>query len=158
MRCNSELLGKYGNFVNRILVFAQNNCDGKNSRIRTTARPRSAILGQSQTLAKEADDAYAHFRLRKASQIVMELAQLGNVYFDAKKPWVLAKSPETQEEMHHAIGCCLQCIATLALISSPIVPTAAEKIWKMLGQHSSLEKGNWTTDPEYSSKAAYPTT
>ena len=102
------------------------------------------FLDKVKHLAQEADTAYAHFRLRKASQIVMELAQLGNVYFDAKKPWALAKSPETQEEMHHAIGCCLQCIATLALISSPIVPTAAEKIWKMLGQHSSLEKGNWT--------------
>ena len=28
MRCNSELLGKYGNLVNRVLVFTQSKCDG----------------------------------------------------------------------------------------------------------------------------------
>src|SRR4029079_18846618 len=28
MRCNSELLGKYGNLVNRVLVIAHNKCEG----------------------------------------------------------------------------------------------------------------------------------
>ncbi len=143
-RCNHELLGKYGNFVNRTLVFAQKYCSGTIPELNNLNAQDREFLDKVKQLAQEADTAYAHFRLRKASQIVMELAQLGNVYFDAKKPWALAKSLETQEEMHRAIGCCLQCIATLALISSPIVPTAAEKIWKMLGQQSSLEKGNWT--------------
>src|SRR5581483_5618889 len=27
-RCNAELLGKYGNLANRVLVFAQNQCGG----------------------------------------------------------------------------------------------------------------------------------
>ena len=29
VRCNSELLGKFGNFINRTLVFLQNNCEAK---------------------------------------------------------------------------------------------------------------------------------
>ena len=33
------------------------------------------------------------FISEKASQLVMELATAGNVYFDAKKPWVLVKDP-----------------------------------------------------------------
>ena len=52
-------------------------------------------------------EAYSTFRLRKASPIVMELAQLGNVYFDAKKPWIAKRSAMTHQEMANAIGCCI---------------------------------------------------
>ena len=35
------------------------------------------------------------FKLRKASQLVMEFAQTGNVYFDSKRPWQDAKQEAT---------------------------------------------------------------
>ncbi len=35
----------------------------------------------------------------------MDLAQAGNVYFDAKRPWTDVKSEETRPRMHaHHIG------------------------------------------------------
>lgn len=143
MRCNSELLGKYGNLVNRTLVFLQAQCEGK---VPVLAHPHPVdldFLKKIKDLVHEADIAYGNFQLRRASQIIMELAQAGNVYFDAKKPWVAARSALTHHDMQITIACCLECIKCMALISSPIIPDAADRIWKMLGYTSTLHEQKW---------------
>ena len=63
----------------------------------------------------------------------MELAHLGNVYFDAKHPWKDAKSQETIARMQTTIASCLHCLKALALVSYPVMPQTAEKLWRMLG-------------------------
>ena len=73
----------------------------------------------------------------------MELAQLGNVYFDTKKPWQDAKQPETHAAMQTTIACCFECLKLLALVSSPIIPESANKIWQMLGNEGVLSVGEW---------------
>jgi methionyl-tRNA synthetase len=73
----------------------------------------------------------------------MELAHLGNVYFDAKKPWVLLKNPETHAEMQTALACCLECLKALAVVSSPLIPETAEKLWKLLGFNFALTSKTW---------------
>ncbi len=142
-RCNSELLGKYGNLVNRTLVFAHNNCERKIPEIKHLHEQDQQFLDKIRQLAKDAEEAYSSFRLRKASQVVMELAQLGNVYFDAKKPWIANRSALTHQDMFNAIGCCIECLKVLALISFPIIPETAEKVWKMLGFKTPLASAKW---------------
>jgi methionyl-tRNA synthetase len=73
----------------------------------------------------------------------MELAQLGNVYFDSKRPWQDAKKPETRSTMETTIRCCLECLKTLALISFPVIPDTANKLWHLLGYPSDLGKASW---------------
>ena len=73
----------------------------------------------------------------------MELAQLGNVYFDAKKPWQDAKREGGRPAMETTIACCLECIKALALIGYPILPHAAEKIWRLLGFERSILDYGW---------------
>lgn len=143
MRCNVELLGKYGNLVNRILVFAQQHTLAK-------IPPRSDLLNEDQlfldrikNIAEQVEGAYASFHLRKASQLIMELAQIGNAYFDRKKPWILARNPSTHPQMQTTISCCLECLKILALVSCPIIPQSAQKVFSMLGFTGSLEEANW---------------
>ncbi|MES2344465.1 MAG: methionine--tRNA ligase [Chlamydiota bacterium] len=132
-RCNSELLGKYGNLANRTLVFTANQCAGKIPTPLALKEEDDAFLEKVKTLAEETSHAYETFHLRKASQLIMELAQLGNVYFDIKKPWQLAKDPATRQEMENTIYCCLECIKTMALISLPIIPETAARLFSLLG-------------------------
>ena len=139
IRCNTELLGKYGNLVNRVLVFAKNQCGGKVPPSHELDAVDRAFLENIQKLTEQAASCYASFKLRRASQVIMELAQLGNVYFDSKKPWQLAKQPETRAAMETTIACCLECIKALALISSPIIPETANKVWQMLGYAEDLD-------------------
>ncbi len=144
LRCNTELLGKFGNFANRVLVFAKNKCQGKMPK-RTMLQPIDRqFLSDIAAISEQAKECYETFKLRKASQHIMELAQAGNVYFDAKRPWSLAKQIETQNEMDLTIACCLECLKVLSVISNPIIPDASAKLWSMLGFRKPLEELGWT--------------
>lgn len=143
LRCNSELLGKYGNLVNRVLVFIQNRCEGKTPLMGQLEPVDQEFLTQIDEIVRQAGESYENFRLRKASQHVMELAQLGNVYFDNKRPWQDAKQEETRGRLNNTIACCLECLKALALISFPIIPTAANQVWGLLGFKEPLEKEGW---------------
>ena len=143
LRCNTDLLGKYGNLVNRVLIFARNFCGGHVPAIQDLHPIDQEFLKNIKNLADEAASCFSNFKVRRASQIMMELAQLGNVYFDAKKPWKDVKNSDSKHAMETTIACCLECLKCLALISSPIIPETADKVWKFLGYVSQLENGNW---------------
>ena len=143
MRCNSELLGKLGNFIHRVLVFAHQHCSGKVPVLSRDEEADRAFLDRIDALVDSAALCYEGFHLRKACQTLMELAQTANGYFDAKKPWVLAKDPEGRQKLESCIAASLHCIKALALIASPLMPETAQKIWLSLGNHSELAKGSW---------------
>ena len=142
-RCNTELLGKFGNLVNRTLIFARNNCAYTIPAKKETQTIDEEFLAQIKDLVTASQAAYSSFKLRKASQIIMELAQLGNVYFDRKKPWVDAKTEEGRSTMETTIACCLECLKTLALVSFPILPETAQKLWNLLGYTHSIQEQSW---------------
>jgi len=143
MRCNSELLGKFGNFVHRVLVFAKQQCQGKVPEVGTLHEVDKQFVQQMNVLVESAAFHFEGFRLRKASQTLMELSHLGNAYFDARKPWALAKDPKTRGDMDTCIALCIECIKNLALLASPIIPNSAQKIWELMGYKTELAKGSW---------------
>jgi methionyl-tRNA synthetase len=142
-RCNSDLLGKLGNLVHRVLVFAKNRCEGRAPALDQLEPMDSAFIDEIRRLVKEASLAYEQFKVRKASQILMEIAQAGNVYFDAKRPWLDAKDSATHTRMNTTIACSLECLKALALVAYPIIPDSAEKIWRLLGFSDSLVSAGW---------------
>ena len=145
MRCNAELLSKYGNFANRTLVFAWKHCEGKVPERGELSSEDTKFLEQVKSLVLLAKRAYTSFSLRKACRHIMELASLGNAYFDAKKPWKLAKEKEGLQGMQNTIALCLFALEQLALISSPVIPETATTLFKMLGFEKSLEEIGWET-------------
>ncbi|NGX39379.1 MAG: Methionine--tRNA ligase [Chlamydiae bacterium] len=156
LRCNSELLGKYGNLANRTLVFAQRHCGGKIPKSKDLQPEDREFLSKIKEIAAQIEEAYKTFHLRKAAQGIMELATAGNVYFDAKKPWALAKDSNTRQAMETTLACCIECLKVLALVSSPIIPSAAQKLWELIGFESRLEDQNWRTIMDESVKATTP--
>jgi methionyl-tRNA synthetase len=143
MRCNSELLGKFGNFVHRVLVFAKQHCGGKMPSLGTLSEADNEFVRAMKDIVETASQNYTGFHLRRASQSLMELAQAGNTYFDFKKPWVLAKNPELRVDLQTTIALCVECIKLLSLVASPIIPEAAEAVWNLLGFTTPLAKASW---------------
>ncbi len=137
LRCNSELLGKYGNFSNRVLVFSQNHSDGKVPETKNLTQEDLLFLEKVKEIAQRIHISYAHFQLRKAALQIMELASAGNVYFDKKKPWTAIKTDK--QDALNTIGCSLYLLQILALVSSPIIPEAAATVWKLLGLESAMQ-------------------
>lgn len=142
-RCNSELLGKFGNLVNRILVFAKMHCQGKVPSRGPLEPIDEQFLLNMRSLVDQISASYESFKLRKATHLIMELAQLGNVYFDAKRPWQDGSDPQKRSLMETTISCCLDCLKILAVASFPIIPQTAENLWKLLGYSSDLKDVEW---------------
>ena len=142
-RCNADLLGKYGNLVNRVLVFIRNQCEGMVPGQGNLEPIDHQFLQNIQEIAQQAAESYHQFKLRRVGQLMMELAQMGNIYFDSKHPWKDAKQEETRGRMRTTLACCLECLKDLALISFPIIPTTAERVWHMLGYQDTIQERGW---------------
>lgn len=142
-RCNSDLVGKYGNLVNRVMVFAKNNCHQSVPQIQALQPIDKEFLDNIKKLADQIAGCYQTFKLRAACQGIMELAQLGNVYFDSKKPWQDAKVPDKKNAMETTIACCFECIKALALASFPVIPNTAEQVWNLIGYKNNLHDQSW---------------
>lgn len=139
LRCNGDLLGKLGNLVNRVLVFTRNQCEGRVPGMDALEPVDTELLETLRRLTEEAKEAYSQFKLRRASQILIEATQAGNVYFDLKKPWKDAKDPTRRAAMETTIALSIECIKTVALLAYPLIPTTSDKIWKQLGFQTSIE-------------------
>jgi methionyl-tRNA synthetase len=141
-RCNSELLGKFGNLAQRVLVFAQQHCAAQVPAAQDMAPIDVQFIHQCEQIIEEIHKSYSQYRARQATQQIMELAQAGNAYFDAKKPWVAAKA---QDKMSVAttIACCMECLKLMALVAAPVMPQTAQRLWQMLGQPGSLQEQRW---------------
>ena len=143
-RSNNELLAKYGNLVQRTLVFIHDKLGGiVNISKETPTDADIEFLKRCKEIVLECQDSYAHFGVRKAAQLVMELAQTGNTYFDHQKPWTLLKNEGDKPRLEFILNNCLQCIKNMALISYPIIPTSAKKIFEMIGLGNEVSALSW---------------
>jgi len=133
MRCNTELVGKWANLVHRTLTFAQAHCRGCVPPMGQLEPIDQQFLAQIDRRLEAIAAHFEHFHQRKAAQELMELASDGNVYFDHKHPWKDARDPALRARMETTVACCLEGLKLLAIASAPIMPTAAAKLWHLLG-------------------------
>ncbi|NGX61416.1 MAG: Methionine--tRNA ligase [Chlamydiae bacterium] len=142
-RCNGELVGKFGNLINRVLVFIQNHVDGKIPQAHELEEEDHRFLNEISRLTQEIEESFASYRLRQATQLIMELASCGNAYFDKKTPWKEAKREGGRPVLETTMALCLEGLKSLACVSYPLIPDAAEKLWHLLGFSDSLADYTW---------------
>ncbi len=135
-RNNSELLGIYGNFVNRTLLFIKKY---QNSIVPSgnTDEDIQKIINDIYT---SVGDKIESGRLKEALQEVIGLVRYGNKYYDAKEPWKTRTS--NKEECDNTIFNCTQIIANAAVLLKPFIPFSSDKVlsWLDLSDSWSLKK------------------
>jgi len=141
IRVNAELVGKWGNFIHRTLTFLQ-KMGGKCPFQREYKEEDQFFISQLKVKIEEIEHAFGQFRVRKACQLIMEMAQLSNAYFDSQKPWVLFKECK-QQDLERVMTVCLKAIQWLLVVSSPIIPEVCERPWKWLGFAKSVAQMGW---------------
>lgn len=135
-RCNSELIGKLGNFVNRTLAFAEKNQIRELSHKHVNLeRHDQEFIQKIFTIVDHAETCYHKYSLRKACSVIMELATLGNCYFNDQAPWKSIRDGQLNR-VETILFCTSFCQKLLALIAYPIMPDTACAIWRMLSPHS----------------------
>lgn len=123
---NSELLGAYGNFVNRTLKFIEKSYDGKT--------PDGSIEQDIQTktnaLYDEVGLLIENGQLKKALEQVFEFVRYANKYFDEERPWIQIK--EDKFACDQTMANCVYIISNLAQLLQPFLPFSSGKVKEML--------------------------
>lgn len=131
---NGDLLGCYGNFINRSLSFIHKNFDGKldncglNEEIQRKLKNLYIIAGNK----------IENGEFKAALEKIFDFIKESNKYFDNEKPWVTLK--EDKERCRNTLYNCVQIIANLSNLLEPFVPESAAKIRQFLN----IEKPIWS--------------
>ncbi len=129
-RNNSELVGIYGNFINRVVVLTNKYYEGSiPERAELTARDKD-VLTQLKDFPSKISKSIESYRFREALAEMMNLARLGNKYLADEEPWKLVKTDEIRTKTIMNIA--LQIAANLAIVSEPFLPFTAAKLRTML--------------------------
>lgn len=119
---NKELLGIYGNLINRTLCFIHQYCGGAVPRGQLTPE----IEKRTGELFAAAGSLIESGSIKEAIAGLFDFARFGNRYFDAEKPW------ETRNSDPAACGNtlynCVQIIANLTVCLEPFLPFSSEKV------------------------------
>lgn len=129
-RVNSELADILGNFINRALTFAAREFENQVPPLLSPSEADVAVLEALAAFPEEIGRAYEQFRFREAVRLTMDLARLGNKYFNDQAPWLTRKNDRIQ--CANTIHISLQICAALSMLIDPILPFSAEKLRRML--------------------------
>lgn len=122
---NSELVGIYGNFINRVAVLIHKYYDG----IVPAGNENADELNEITKAATEVENFLEHYEFRNALTAMMNLARFGNQYLQIEEPWKTIKTDP--EKAANSLFIAAQIAVGLAQICEPFLPFSAEKLQKM---------------------------
>src|SRR5690606_2626512 len=125
------LVGKYVNIASRAASFVNRLFDGKLAPA-ATARA-DAQLRRAAELEAEVAAAYEDREFGRAIRLIMGHADEINQYFDAHKPWELAKDPARRDALHEVCSRCLVAFHRLTILLKPILPATAARVEAFFG-------------------------
>lgn len=86
---------------------------------------------------KEVSEYIESLEFKKACSKIIELIEMGNKYYDERKPWIQKR--ENIEEFNNTIYTCTNIIANLSNLIEPIMPQTS----KRLREYLKIERPLW---------------
>ncbi|MDR4947520.1 methionine--tRNA ligase [Neobacillus cucumis] len=123
---NSELLGAYGNFVNRTLKFIEKSFEG----LIPDKDINSNIQDKVNRLYIEVGHCIETTSFKQGLEKVFELVRFSNKYFDEQQPWKQIK--DDTESCKQTLADCVYLVANLAHILTPFLPFSSEKVKNLI--------------------------
>lgn len=132
---NSELVGIFGNFINRVAVLIHKYYDG----VVPQGDVNSPELQEISKSAKEIAGFLENYEFRNSLTALMNLARFGNQYLQTEEPWKTIKDNPEKTAQSLFIGA--QIAVALAQLCEPFMPFSSEKLLNMFN----VEKKDWST-------------
>lgn len=130
---NSELVGIFGNFINRVAVLIHKYYDG----VVPQGDVNSPELKEINKAANEISEFLDKYEFRNALSALMNLARFGNQYLQTEEPWKTIK--DNPEKAAHSLFVGAQIAVALAQLCEPFMPFSSEKLLNMFN----VEKKSW---------------
>ncbi len=145
-RYNTNLANNLGNLLSRTVAMTNKYFDGKLSRPSLCDDEFDADLKHCakftvEKVCKLMDD----FHVADAVEEIFGFLRRANKYIDETTPWVLAKDESKRDRLEAVLYNLLESLRISAILLTPIMPNACQKIFAALGRESedfnSLEFG-----------------
>jgi methionyl-tRNA synthetase len=127
-RYTTDLANDLGNLASRSIAMIEKYRGG-------VVPPRGAT-----SLDAAAGEAVQHYRelmdqslLHKGIQTALELTSLANGFVEERAPWAQAKDPARAADLDATLAALAHCLATLAALLHPVLPTRMEELCSRLG-------------------------
>jgi len=134
---NSELVGIFGNFINRVTVLTQKYYNGIVPQPNEFEQVDKDLFHEMQQIPEKIGKNLDEFRFRDALTEMMNLARLGNKYLADEEPWKVIK--DNPERVKTQMFCALQVTGALAYLCEPFLPFTSQKMKSGLN----LGNKNW---------------
>ena len=141
-RNNSELVGTFGNLVQRVLTITYRNFDGKVPAPGELDEEANALLQKCASAVDDVGTSLATCRFRLGLTQCMALAQEANRYLDAKAPWATIKTD--RDTTATTLWVALATIDCLKVLMSPFIPFSAQRLHNMLGYEGYVGECGWS--------------
>lgn len=121
-RNNAELVGIWGNFVNRTLAFIVKHLD---SRI-PDGKPEAELTALTEEVFRTAGSAIETGRFKDALHAIFDLIRHGNRLYDARQPWKTRTADPA--DCAQTLYACTWLIGNLAKLLMPFLPFSSRKV------------------------------
>ncbi len=135
-KINTELVGVFGNFLYRNLLFAY-----KNFGEIPAGDIDQETMEQIKLTIDEVSRATDEYEFKKAVDTAMALASYGNSYFQSNEPWKLIK--EDRDACGKVIRNCVQIAKALILLFEPVLPGRMEEAWTQIGMETDVHTATY---------------
>ena len=125
---NGELLGKWGNFINRTLQFINKSFEGKLLNIEIEESLENELKDLYTEVGKNINDGYTKDGIEKLFDYIVR----ANKYFDEKEPWKLAK--ENKKECEKVLYNCCNIIFNINNLLKPYFIETTKKVENFLNE------------------------
>ncbi len=130
---NHHLNNALGNFAHRTITFINKECNGIVPKLND--HDDSEIKSLQETLKKHLDRYLEYFEAHEFQKVTHDLNQLwqeANKFFQQREPWKHAKEGNTQH-VEDTLSISAHLLRSIAILSAPLIPFTAEKIYALLG-------------------------
>ncbi len=132
VRVNSDLIGKYINIASRAASFLNRYFEGVLTHPSELTTYPVDIVG-AVSIEDEVAEAYDQREFGKALRLIMGYADKINEYFDAQKPWELAKDPAQREQLHQVTSVAMSAFFRMTVMLAPVLPMTTKRVQEFLG-------------------------
>jgi methionyl-tRNA synthetase len=133
-RYHAELANGFGNLASRVIAMVERYRDGEVP----VAPVATAFDELARSVTLEADAAMERFAIHEAIAHIWTLVDELNGYITDTEPWQLAKEPARAAELDAVLATGVHVLGTLAVLLSPVMPKATERLWTAIGGDGEL--------------------
>jgi methionyl-tRNA synthetase len=136
-RYNGDLANGYGNLVSRVVNMVHKYFGGVVPEVGVTTASEASIQSQAELLIPHFAKAFDDLLFSEALAMVWGLVAETDGYLTANAPW---KKPAERPDEDHAklqarvLATAAEAIRIITALVYPILPDAAAKVWRQLGQ------------------------